>query len=86
VQRCRGAEVQVKCRGAVKQRFRGAEVPKLSRGDCADDCAGAEAVQRSRGGAEQMWRRCRGAEVQRCWWCRVAGAGCRDADIEVLRC
>ena len=61
MQRCRGAEVQVKCRGAVKQRFRGAEVPKLSRGDCADDCAGAEAVQRSRGGAEQMWRRCRGA-------------------------
>ena len=53
--------MQVKCRGAVKQRFRGAEVPKLSRGDCADDCAGAEAVQRSRGGAEQMWRRCRGA-------------------------
>ena len=69
--------MQVKCRGAVKQRFRGAEVPKLSRGDCADDCAGAEAVQRSRGGAEQMWRRCRGAEVLVVQSCRCRVQRCR---------
>jgi len=70
VQRCRGAEVQMRYRGAAEQRSSIAEEQHCR--------AGAEVAQVQV--AQVQGAQVQGAEVQRG---RVKGEGCRGADVQM---